>query len=311
MEENKVEVASLAEALALYQITGDNESLNRWIIISDVNRPGLELAGFVMDDEKKRVVVLGNKELSYIETLDEETQKERFETITDGYTPCIIISSNRHCPQLLKETAKKKNFPIFSSMKKSSNLVVDIVGFLEANLAPSQQIHGCLVSVYGRGILICGESGIGKSEITLELIRKGHIMVADDAVIISRIQNQLTGKAPEVLYGMLEIRGIGVIDCIKMFGAASVIPEISVDYVIELVAWKENDSIARLNLDDQEYYEVLQVEVPKIVIPVREGRSMSTIIESAVINNHLKNMGFDSNKDFDQRVIDYITKRGE
>lgn len=308
MEENKVTVESLASALKLHQLTGDESARKRWIIIPDVNRPGLELAGFIKEDEKKRVVILGNKELSYIDTLDEKTMRKRFDVLTDGYTPCIIVSSNRHCPDILREIASSKNFPIFSSMKTSSNLVVDVVGYLEVKLAPSEQIHGCLVSIYGRGVLIIGKSGIGKSEIMLELIRHGHIMVADDAVIVSRIQNHLLGKAPEILYGMLEIRGIGILDCVKMFGAASVMPDINIDYVVELSSW-ESDSGERKYICDMEYYKALNIEVPLIRIPVREGRSMSTIIESAVVNFNLINMGIDSNQEFNDKVMTFIEEK--
>ena len=311
MEESRVGVSALAESLGLSQITGNQDAIQRWIITPDVNRPGLELAGYVLESEKKRVVILGNKELTYIDTLSPEIARERFDSITDGYTPCIIISSNRHCPDLLKEIAIEKNFPIFSSMKNSSSLMVDIIGFLEKSLAPNVQLHGCLVSIYGRGVIISGPSGIGKSEITLELVRKGHIMIADDVVIVSRIQNQLIGRAPEILYGMLEIRGIGIIDCVKMFGAAAVMPESNVDYFVELQEWKHDNPIERDYLDEPLCQPILEVSIDKIRIPVSSGRSLSTIIETAVINKNLKKMGIDVNKEFDQKIIDFISEKGD
>lgn len=311
MEQQRVTLDKLAEALQLNQITGNNEALGRWIITPDVNRPGLELAGFIKESEMKRVTILGNKELSYIEQMNAETQRLRFESITDAYTPCIIISSNRHCPSLLKEIAEARNFPIFSSMKTSSILMVDIVGFLEKQLAPIEVIHGCLLSIYGRGILITGESGIGKSEITLELIRKGHVMVADDAIEAKRIQNRILGSAPEVLHGMLEIRGVGIIDAIKMFGASSVMPEIFVDCIISLERSNDQKPMERIPLEDQEYRDIFNVSLPLIKIPVREGRSTSTIIESAVTNFNLKEMGFNSNIEFDNRVKEFILRRNE
>ena len=311
MEENKVTIADLAAAIELSQLTGNEESLSRWIITPDVNRAGLELAGYSFEAEMKRVVILGNKELSYVATLDEATQRQRFERITDGFTPCIIVSSNRHCPDILKEIAGHKNFPIFSSLKKSSNLMVDVVGFLEARLAPTQQVHGCLVNVYGRGILIIGDSGIGKSEVTLELLRKGHILVADDAVVVSRIQNRLLGRAPEILYGMLEIRGIGIIDCVKMFGAASIVPDIYIDFVIHLIPWNDEEVKDRAYLDAEDHHQILDLDIPKIKLPVKEGRSMSTIIESAVLNFNLKDSGYDCNKEFDKKVMDFISNRSD
>ena len=309
MAKNKVTIEKLKEALNLKQICGNQEALKRWIITPDINRVGLELAGFIFAKEKKRLVILGNKELSYINTLDEKTQRERFEAITDVYTPGIVISSNRRCPNILKEIAKAKNFPILVAMDKSSNLVVDIIGFLEAQLAPSGQVHGCLVSIYGRGVLITGISGIGKSETTLELIRRGHTMVADDAVIVSRIQKRLTGRAPEILYGMLEIRGIGVIDCVQLFGAASVIPEIFIDYQIELISWAKDEVLDRTYFMEQEHGEILGVDIPKIQIPVREGRSLAIIVESAVLNYNLHFRGINSNQEFNEKLISYISKR--
>lgn len=310
MEEPKVTLNKLVEALRLNQLVGDSESLERWIITPDVNRPGLELVGFFSENELKRVTILGNKELRFIDTMDQETQRQRFVALTDAYTPCIIVSSNRHCPSMLRRVASERNFPLFSSMKTSSNLMVDIIGFLEKQLAPTQSIHGCLLSIYGRGVLITGKSGIGKSEIALELIRKGHILVADDAIEASRIQNRILGKAPELLHGMLELRGVGVIDAIKMFGASSVISEVFIDCIIALDRSDAVNTLERIPLDDQQYQDVLGVQLALIKIPVREGRSAATIIESAVTNFNLSELGYNSNLAFDNKVKEFILKRG-
>jgi len=159
--------------------------------------------------------------------------------------------------------------------------------------------------------MILGDSGIGKSEVTLELLRKGHILVADDAIVVSRIQNRLLGRAPEVLYGMLEIRGIGIIDCVKMFGAASVMPDIYIDFVINLIPWNNEEVADRAYLDVEDHHQILSLEVPKIKLPVKEGRSMSTIIESAVLNFNLKDTGYDCNKEFGKKVKNYIIKRSD
>ncbi|MGB4984887.1 MAG: HPr(Ser) kinase/phosphatase [Erysipelotrichaceae bacterium] len=308
MEEKKVYIKELADFLNLKQLTGNDEALNRWVIVSDVNRPGLELSGFLLESELKRVIILGNKELSYIYTLDPETRLERFKSLTDGFTPCIIISSNRHCPSQLVQIASERNFPVFVTMKKSSRLLVEVVGFLEKKLAPSDNIHGGLMSIYGKGVMILGPSGIGKSEVALELIKKGHVLVADDRVDVKRIQNRITGQAPDILYGMLEIRGIGIIDCVKMFGASSVTPDVNVDFVVKLSRWND-DSAMRLTDDQQLTYRILDMDVPMIDLPVSEGRSISTIIESAVTNFNLKLMGFDSQEEFYTRQMDFIRKK--
>jgi HPr kinase/phosphorylase len=310
MERDIVKIRVLVEDLHLNQISGNDEALERWVITADVNRPGLELSGYIDEREKKRVIILGNKELGYIDTLSEELQFKRFEALTDSYTPCIIISSNRPCPINLLTVAKQKNFPIFLSDKSSSQLMIDLIGCLERHLAPKDHVHGVLLNIYGRGVLIEGVSGVGKSEIALELIKKGHILIADDLVDVCRIQNKLRGMAPPILYGMLEVRGIGIIDAIKMFGAWSVMPEAQIDFIIHLEKWDYSKSHERSFIDEDVSDEVLGVQVPAINIPVREGRSMAIIIEAAVINYNLKLMGIDSNQAFDSRVKEFIMKRG-
>jgi len=310
MEEHVVKIRGLVNDLMLTQISGNDESLERWVITADVNRPGLELSGYIDEREKKRVIILGNKELGYIDTLSDEVQFTRFEALTDSFTPCIIISSNRTCPPNLLTVAQRKNFPIFLTDKNSSQLMIDLIGSLERELAPQHHLHGVLLNIYGRGVLIDGVSGIGKSEIALELIKRGHILVADDLVDVIRIQNKLRGMAPVILYGMLEVRGIGIIDTIKMFGAWAVMPEAQIDYVIHLEKWDLSKSHERNFIDDDVFDEILGVKIPSISIPVREGRSLAVIIESAVTNYNLKLMGIDSNQAFDLRVREFIAKRG-
>lgn len=311
MESNTVSIKKLQEALGLIQISGNEESLQRWIISQAVNRPGLELSGFVDFEEKKRVTIIGNKELHYIETLDDSVLPKRFDELTDAYTPCVIISSSRECPSLLLNIARSKNFPVFSTSDRSSELMVKIIGFLENELAPTTQVHGTLLSIYGRGIMVTGESGIGKSETALELIKKGHILVADDAVVLRRIQNRLIGQAPAVLEGMIEIRGIGIVDVNRMFGASSFVRNIKLDHIVHLEDWNKNTNYKRIPLGEEQKKEILGIEVSTITIPVREGRSMSEIIETAVIHYNLKLDGYDSNQEFDRKVIENIQGKND
>lgn len=309
MEEiTSVSVKALVEAYDFEQITGDEESLNRQIVMADTNRPGLELAGFFENSQVKRLVVLGDKEIAYISTMSVQKQRKAFDFITNEITPAIIITKGHKCPDVLKRCAKRKNFPVLSSESATTRLIVDLVAFLDEKLASSQCLHGGLLSIYGKGVLIRGESGMGKSEIALELIKRGHLLVADDRVDCYRIHNKIVGKAPELLSGMLEIRGIGIINVARMFGVSSVLPKTQVDFQVNLEMWKPDQDYDRVGIEEKKHENILGVDIPKIVVPVREGRSMAVIIESAVTNYMLSEMGMDSAKEFEQRVLDYIEK---
>lgn len=305
----KVKIREVQENFQYHQISGNEESLERWVIVPDVNRPGLELAGYYKYTEPRRIVIIGEKERAYIDTLPEEIQRDRFDKITDAYTPCIIIAHDQKCPPILEEIARYRNFPIFETELPTYRVMTDLVTFLDAKMAPTDTIHGVLISVYGKGVLIMGESGMGKSEIALELIRKGHILVADDRVDVARIHNTLIGKAPELLEGMLEIRGIGIIDVAKMFGGSSLLDQDEIEFVIKLEKFDDNTEYARVGNEEQIFMTILDIEVPMIILPVKEGRNMGVLVESAVTNFQLKERGFDSAKEFEQRVYSFIEKQ--
>ena len=307
-EQNIVKVRTLVENFDFIQITGDDASLERPIVIADTNRPGLELAGYFENSQQKRLVILGDKEIAYIATMSVHKQRKSFDFITNEQTPAIIVTKGHKCPDVLKRYAKRKNFPIFLSSSPTYRLIVDIVAFLDEQLATSMCIHGGLLSIYGKGVLIRGESGMGKSEIALELIKRGHLLVADDRVDCYRIHNKIVGKAPELLREMLEIRGIGVINVSRMFGVSSVLPKAEINFQVNLEPWKADQDYDRVGIEEKKHENVLGIDIPKIVVPVREGRSMAVIIESAVTNYMLSVMGMDSAKEFEQRVLDYIEK---
>lgn len=310
-EQNFIKVKALAEYFNFTRITGNEASLQRPIVIADTNRPGLELAGFFDFSQSKRLVILGDKEMAYIHTMSEAKQRKSFNFITNEHTPAIIITKNHVCPEVLKRIAKRKNFPIFMSSSPTYRMIVDIVAYLDEQLAVSDCLHGGLISIYGKGVLIRGESGMGKSEIALELIKRGHLIVADDRVDCFRIHNKIVGKAPELLAGMLEIRGIGIINVARMYGVSSVLPKVEVNFEVCLEKWQTGVSYDRVGIEEKKYDSILGLDIPKIVIPVREGRSMAVIIESAVTNFMLNEMGMDSAKEFEQRVLDYIEKNRE
>ncbi|MDO4378905.1 MAG: HPr(Ser) kinase/phosphatase [Erysipelotrichia bacterium] len=292
------------------RLCGDDSSLLRQIHDADVNRPGLELSGYFTEHIYRRVVILGEKEIGYIKTMSEQAQKKAFDYLTDDSVPMILISRDLACPDILLEIAQSKNFPIFSSFAPTSSLIVEIVSFLEEYFAQVDSLHGVLLQIYGRGILITGESGIGKSEIALELVKKGHILVADDRVDVYRTHNHISGEAPEVLKNMLEVRGIGIIDITRMFGVAASADKTQIDYVIHLQKWRENEQFDRIG-GQEEYFTVFGIKIPMVTIPVSEGRSIAVLVESAVNNFILRSKGFNSSQIMEERVINYINKQKE
>lgn len=303
-----VKLRNLVEAFQFVQICGDVRSLERNITIADTNRPGLELAGFFQKSQLKRLIILGDKEISYIKTMSEEKQRESFGFLTSEITPAIIITKSHACPEILKEVAEAKNFPVFSSSSPTYRLIIDVVTFLDEHLSENTNLHGGLLNIYGKGVLIRGDSGLGKSEIALELIKRGHILIADDRVDCYRIHNSIIGKAPELLRDMLELRGVGVINVARMFGVSSVAEKTKIDFQVTLEQWDRNREYDRVGIEERKYEDILGIKIPKIVVPIREGRSMAVVIETAVTNFMLSEMGLNSAKEFEQRVLDYIKR---
>lgn len=306
MIEGKVSVKDLTDVFDFERICGDDASLNREIKVADINRPGLELTGFYGYSKKKRIMALGDKEIEYIKTLDEEAQTQSFDYLTGEDVPVIVITKNHECPALLKKIAEEKNFPILRTFQKTSRFIVKVTTFLDEKLAPSQYYHGVLLSIFGKGVLIRGESGIGKSEIALELILRGHQLVADDRVDCYQVHNEIVGRAPDVLEGLLEIRGVGVIDVARMYGANATMNKTKVDLVIQLQAWDKLKDYDRIGIQDPVYETIMDVPIFKLTLPVREGRSLGMVIEGAVRNMLLREKGYNSAEEFEQRVLRFI-----
>lgn len=309
--ERKAKISEFKKFFNLTQLTGNDEALNRWAIVPDINRPGLELTGYFEHSEPRRIIILGTKEMSYIAQLDPVLLAERLERLTDEYSPAIIISKNMDCPPILKEIAERKNFPIFVSDQPTYRLMVDVVSYLDEKLSPTDNIHGVLLSIYGKGVIIMGDSGVGKSETALELVRRGHVLVADDRVDVNRVHNTIFGRAPELLKGMLEIRGIGIIDVARMFGASSHLDNIEVDFIIHLEKWDDHKQYERVGIEEEITEKILGLDIPKSIIPVRDGRNIAVLVESAVTNFNLKQRGINSAKEFEQRVYDFIKNQNE
>ncbi len=308
-----ITVADLLEGKTEYvQVTGNENSLERYIYLSEINRPGFELAGFFKHSDFRRIVVLGNKEAAFIAEMSQQRQKEIFPTILNDKTPCIIIAKGNDCPAILKDIAATKNFPVFTTDIATGRVAVELSNILDQALAPETLMHGVFLNIYGKGVIIKGASGIGKSEIALELIKRGHLLVADDAVELCQLGQSIIGKAPAVLSNLLEIRGIGVIDVSKMFGISSILEKDRVDLIIQLERWVPSREYTRIGIEENDVTEeILGLPIQKIVVPVTSGRSMSVIIESAVMNMRLRDSGIDSSKEFIERILQNINKNKE
>ncbi len=303
--DKKVLVRDVINFFDFEQITGNDDALNRWIVVPDINRPGFELSGYFKLTEPRRIVLIGNKEIEYISHLTDAEQYERYPKITDALTPMMIVTHNNPVPPILVEVAEKQNFPIFRTRLDTYRLTVDLISYLEEKMAPEDTLSAVLMVVYGKGVLLMGESGIGKSEAALELIGDGMAMVADDRVDVERVHNTIIGHAPELLKGMLEIRGIGIIDVMRMFGANSLTDKHTIDLVIDLRQYDGTQEYNRLE-SSTDYYRILGISIPKIILPVSPGRSTKALIESAVTNFILLEEGYDSSAHFRSRIYEHL-----
>ncbi len=306
-----VTLREMAETFHLERLTGDESTLDRVITEPDVNRPGFELCGYVRDTDPQRIIIIGNKETEYIGHMSEHLQYERFPNLMENRSPCIIVTRNNPVAQIMLDIARQKNFPIFRSTEDTGRLSVDLTTFLDEKLAIEETIYGVLVVVYGKGVLLTGESGIGKSETALELIRDGQTLVADDRVDILRVHSKLIGTAPKLLERMLELRGIGVIDVERMYGATSYVSRHQIDMVIHLTHMDNSPEYDRLGDHIRETSTILDVEVPTIALPVSPGRSTSVLVESAVVNFTLQEEGYNSSQIFQEQQRSYLRSQNE
>ena len=264
------------------------------ITVDDVSRPGLQLAGFFDHFEPMRIQVIGRVEDAYLSKLTGEEREVIFDRFFSYKMPALIISRDiTPVPECL-EMARKHDVTVLRCLESTSYLVSSLITYLKSALVPRITRHGVLVEVYGEGLLLTGESGIGKSEAAVELLKRGHRLIADDAVEMRMVaSNQLAGRAPELIRDYIEIRGIGVINVAKLFGMAAIKEENFVDLIINLVPWGENRVYDRLGLEDQ-YVEILGVKVPSITIPVTPGRNLAVILEVAAMNNRQRKMGYNA-----------------
>lgn len=292
--EFSVPLSQIAEALNLTEVYVAENYKETNISTVEINRPGLELTGYLEFFDNKRIQVLGNTEFSYLDRYGPEAQKMVIDSIFSFGPPAVIICRDIEPSNAILESAKLHKVSIFSTPQSTSDLTASLVQYLNKELAPRITRHGVLVEVYGEGCLLTGDSGVGKSETAIELIKRGHRLVADDAVEIRRTaQTTLYGQSPENIRHFIELRGIGIINARKLFGMGAIKLQEKIDMVINLEQWDSSKVYDRMGLDN-EYMKILGVEVPTLTIPVKPGRNLAVIIEVAAMNNRQKKMGYNA-----------------
>ena len=305
---NVVTVQDLVEELKL-EVISQAASLDRKITEQMLSRPGMELTGVVeyfRDSAKRRVQIIGTKEWLYLQSLDSDVRRERARVLFRDETPVIVFSKNFEVPQEMIELSEQTGVPLLRSQKETTVLFTAISNYLEEALSPIESVHGVLVDVNGIGVLITGKSSIGKSETALELIHRGHQLIADDRVdIYEKEPGLVVGRAPELLQQFIEVRGIGIINVVEMFGARAYRHKKRVTLMIELEDWNNEKIYNRIGLSD-ETTRLFNTDITKITIPVRPGRSIASLIEVAAMNHRLKVMGYNAAEDFTNQLNNYI-----
>lgn len=273
---------------------------------SDIYRPGMQCMGFFKHFVHDRVQLFGNSEMDYLRELPYDVCHSRLSQFFSYNIPAVVVCQGHPVPPLMQELANRKGVPIFTTSQSTTRASHTVSSYLDERLSPCVTRHGGLLEIHGVGVMIAGESGIGKSEIALELVKQGHILVADDVVEVRKIgDNQLSGSAPPLVRYMMEARGIGIIDVRSMYGIGAVLQKKTIDLIIILEEWAPGKEYDRLGVD-YNTTEVLGVAVPTITIPVRPGRNLAIIVEAAAMNYRLKRLGYDAAREFDRRLLEQL-----
>jgi len=311
MNKNGVSVSKIVERLDLKVYTEDIDLKKRKIERSDINRPALQLAGYFAHFDSTRVQVVGNVEYFYTKQLEDEKRVEIYKELLSYEIPCIIFSRDLVPDEEFIQIAEENGIPVLGTSRPTSEFTAELIYELGELLAPSITIHGVLVDVYGEGVLITGESGIGKSEAALELVRRGHRLVSDDVVEISRINDHtLIGTAPDITRNFIELRGIGIVDVKSLYGVECIREKQQIDLVIKLSEWKKDAEYDRMGLED-EHIEYLGNEVVCYSVPIRPGRNLAVICETAAVNHRQKKMGYNAAQELYRRVQANLVKNRE
>ena len=306
-----VYIEKIIEKMELKVLNPEVDLSKNKVTTSEINRPALQLTGFFNHFETTRPQLIGNVEYSYLKTLNMEQRQYIYEKLFSYHVPCIIFSSDREPDEMILKVATHYETPVLQTDKTASNFMAEFIRWMNVQLAPMISVHGVLVDIFGEGVLIMGESGIGKSETALELVKRGHRLVSDDVVEIRKVSDEtLVGSTPEITRHFIELRGIGIVDIQSLFGFSSVRESQSIDLVIKLEDWSRDREYDRLGMEE-EYIEFLGNKVVCHNIPVRSGRNLAIVCESAAVNHRQKKMGYNAAQELYKRVRENLNKRNE
>lgn len=306
MDEYKIPLTKIIEEFDLEKIYEPNDLDSVLVSSSDINRPGLQMVGFFDYFDNNRIQIMGKVEFTYLEQFHADKRAEKIEQLMSQKIPALILTRGLQIFPEMIELAEKYNVPLLRSESGTSAFMSALIAYLNVQLAPRRTRHGVLVEVYGEGILILGESGVGKSETAIELVKRGHRLVADDAVEIKRVSDKtLVGSSPEIIRHFVELRGIGIIDVKEIFGIGAVKDTENIDMIIHLEPWEDGKQYDRLGMVD-EYTNIMGINVPSLTIPVKLGRNLAVIVEVASMNNRQKRMGYNAAVELNNRLMNQM-----
>ncbi len=304
-QNNKIKLSRVVEEFNLQTVYEPAHIDNVFVIRPDISRPGLPLAGFFKDFEHERIQLIGNMETSYLNSLSAKERYDAIESLFSLNIVCLILTNGIEPFPEMVELAKKYETPFYLTPEPTSSITAAMYNRLNVMLAERVTVHGVLVEVYGEGVLILGDSGIGKSETAIELVKRGHRLIADDSVDIKRVSSTtLVGEAPELIRHYIELRGIGIVDVSRIFGMGSVKNSEKIQLVINFELWEPGKEYERLGMDDT-MTDILGISVPSITVPVKPGRNLAVIIEIAAMNNRQKKMGYNAAAELNKKLISY------
>ena len=306
-----VELGRIVEEFKLEAVCVFDKYEKIKIVTNEVNRPSLQIAGFFDYFYNNRIQIMGRVEFSYLEKMSSDERRNSLEKLFEKSIPCVIVTRDMEIPEEMTELAVKYKTPILRTSHSTSRFMSALIAFLNVELAPRITMHGVLVEVYGEGILLLGDSGVGKSEAAIELVKRGHRLVADDAVEIKRVSDiSLLGSAPDIIRHFVELRGIGIVDVKMIFGIGAVKNVEKIDFIINLEVWQDKKQYDRLGLTT-EYTDILGIDIPSITVPVKPGRNLAVVIEVAAMNNRQKKMGYNAAEALNSRFMSGMNKSDE
>lgn len=309
--ERGVKLTEIINEFSLKWLVEPFDITNNIISNNEINRPSLQIAGYFDYFDNTRIQIVGKVELTYMQKMSSEQRRSSLEQLFRKEIPCIIVTHDMETPTEMIDLATEYKVPLFSSKISTSRFMSALIAFLNVQLAPQITTHGVLVEVYGEGVLLLGDSGVGKSETAIELVKRGHRLVADDAVEIKRVSDKsLVGSSPEIIRHFIELRGIGIIDVKRIFGIGSVKDTEKIDLVIKLEPWVQGKAYDRLGIDT-EYETILGLAVPALTIPVKPGRNLAVIVEVAAMNNRQRRMGYNAAEALNKRLMNEMDANEE